>query len=267
MAFTVFPDNQIQRLQEENEQLRQRLEDFNNESIENAHRNRVRYEFLQKMKSLMESKDETAITKEIEEYYSRWSEFGAERLSAAQIHLEQLKMLLLPTQVATDVDSHVDDKDVSVVAQSGRRVFRREVERNEIRRRHLEHTVFCFEGERVFLTSLQLTPEQKHKIISSRGGVLRQQNNIADVMEIVDAIQKKVTSNMESMQTQMRGILDVLRPYQQAKFLLWMEAGMNGTDLIAKLKKVLQMNATAVTDDSSSLSLSDMDSLSSLSMV
>ena len=267
VAFTVFPDNQIQRLQEENEQLRQRLEDFNNESIENAHRNRVRYEFLQKMKSLIESKDETAITKEIEEYYSRWSEFGAERLSAAQIHLEQLKMLLLPTQVANDVDSHVDDKDVSVVAQSGRRVFRREVERNEIRRRHLEHIVFCFEGERVFLTSLQLTPEQKHKIISSRGGVLRQQNNIADVMEIVDAIQKKVTSNMESMQTQMRGILDVLRPYQQAKFLLWMEAGMNGTDLIAKLKKVLQMNATAVTDDSSSLSLSDMDSLSSLSMV
>ena len=131
----------------------------------------------------------------------------------------------------------------------------------------MEHIVFCFEGERVFLTSLQLTPEQKHKIISSRGGVLRQQNNIADVMEIVDAIQKKVTSNMESMQTQMRGILDVLRPYQQAKFLLWMEAGMNGTDLIAKLKKVLQMNATAVTDDSSSLSLSDMDSLSSLSMV
>ena len=54
-------------------------------------------------------------------------------------------------------------------------------------------------------------------------------------MEIVEAIQKKVTCNMESMQTQMRGILDVLRPYQQAKFLVWMEAGMNGTDLIAKL--------------------------------
>ena len=112
-----------------------------------------------------------------------------------------------------------------------------------------------------------MTPEQKQKIISSRGGVLRQQNNIADVMEIVEAIQKKVTSNMEAMQTQMRGILDVLRPYQQAKFLVWMEAGMNGTDLIAKLKKVLQMNATTTADDSSSLSLSDMDSLSSLSMV
>ena len=90
---------EIQRLQEENEQLRQRLEDFSNESIENEHRNRVRCEFIKKMKILMESKDEETITKEIEEYYSRWSEFGAERLSAAQIHLEQLKMLLLPTQM------------------------------------------------------------------------------------------------------------------------------------------------------------------------
>lgn len=140
------PDYQIQRLQEENEQLRQRLEDFSNESIENEHRNRVRCEFIKKMKILMESKDEETITKEIEEYYSRWSEFGAERLSAAQIHLEQLKMLLLPTQVGKGDDCNVDDEAVFVVAQSGRRVFRREVERDEVRRRHLEHSVFRLEG-------------------------------------------------------------------------------------------------------------------------
>ena len=119
VVLSRFSDRQIQRLQEENEQLRQRLEDFSNESIENEHRNRVRCEFLQKMKRMMESKDETAITKEIEEYYSRWSEFGAERLSAAQIHLEQLKMLLLPTQVAKGVDVDVDDEVVFVVAQPG----------------------------------------------------------------------------------------------------------------------------------------------------
>ena len=140
------PDYKIQRLQEENEQLRQRLEDFSNESIENEHRNRVRCEFIKKMKILMESKDEETITKEIEEYYSRWSEFGAERLSAAQIHLEQLKMLLLPTQVGKGDDCNVDDEAVFVVAQSGRRVFRREVERDEVRRRHLEHSVFRLEG-------------------------------------------------------------------------------------------------------------------------
>ena len=57
----------------------------------------------------------------------------------------------------------------------------------------MEHLVLRLEGGSMLHLSLQLTPEQKHKIISSRGGVLRQQNNIADVMEIVDAVQKKVT--------------------------------------------------------------------------
>ena len=46
------------------------------------------------------------------------------------------------------------------------------------------------------------------------------------------------------MQQQMRGILDVLSPLQQAKFLVWMEGGMNGTNLIAEVKRVLQMNQT-----------------------
>lgn len=49
------------------------------------------------------------------------------------------------------------------------------------------------------------------------------------------------------MQQQMRGILDVLTPLQQAKFLVWMEGGMNGTNLIAEVKKLLQMNEKACT--------------------
>ena len=68
-------------------------------SAENQERNRVRANFLKRMKQLMEKKDEERIVKEIEEYYSRWSEFGIERTTNAHIHLEQLKMLLLPTQV------------------------------------------------------------------------------------------------------------------------------------------------------------------------
>ena len=49
------------------------------------------------------------------------------------------------------------------------------------------------------------------------------------------------------MQQQMRGILDVLTPLQQAKFLAWMEGGMNGTNLIAEVKRLLQMNQTVST--------------------
>ena len=75
------------------------MENANRASAENKERNRVRANFLKRMKQLMEKRDEKQIVKEIEEYYSRWSEFGVERATNAHIHLEQLKMLLLPTQV------------------------------------------------------------------------------------------------------------------------------------------------------------------------
>lgn len=69
------------------------------------------------------------------------------------------------------------------------------------------------------------------------------------------------------MHEQMRGILNVLSPSQQAKFLIWVEDGMNGADLISTVHKVLQMQkkpAVDVGDDSVSLSISENESFSSI---
>lgn len=127
---------------------------------------------------------------------------------------------------------------------------------------------------------IQFTDEQKKAIISSRSGMLRQQENIASVLDIVNKVQEmvyklnrmnydQVKSNIESMHEQLKGILNVLTPTQQAKFMIWMEKGMNGPDLISSIKKVLQMhnqaNVSDLGDDSMSLSLSENESLSSLS--
>lgn len=74
-------------------------------------------------------------------------------------------------------------------------------------------------------------------------------------------------SNIESMHEQMRGILNVLSPSQQAKFLIWMEGGMNGADLISSVQKVLQLQkkpAVDVGEDSVSLSVSENESFSSI---
>ena len=46
---------------------------------------------------------------------------------------------------------------------------------------------------------LQLSEEQKRKIVGSRGGLKRQQENIATVLSIVNRVQEKVEKNMESM--------------------------------------------------------------------
>ena len=68
------------------------------------------------------------------------------------------------------------------------------------------------------------------------------------------------------MHEQMRGILSVLTPSQQAKFLIWVEDGMNGSDILSSVQRVLRMQKEAVGGDDTSLSLSENESLSSLSM-
>ena len=103
---------------------------------------------------------------------------------------------------------------------------------------------------------LQLSEEQKRKIVGSRGGLERQQENIATVLNIVNRVQEKVEKNMESMQKQMQGILAALSPFQQAQFLLWME---NDEGFVASLRRVLQMRPdrsgdNAVCSESSSAS-------------
>ena len=75
----------------------------------------------------------------------------------------------------------------------------------------------------------------------------------------------QVKSNIESMHEQMKGILSVLTPMQQAKFLIWVEEGMNGSDIISSVHRVLQMQNRPSMDDTLSMSLSENESLSSLS--
>lgn len=77
--------------------------------------------------------------------------------------------------------------------------------------------------------------------MGSRGGLLRQQENISSILDIVDSVQKKMKDNIESMHEQMKGILSVLSPLQQAKFLLWVEEGMSGPGIISTLRRVLEM--------------------------
>lgn len=107
-----------------------------------------------------------------------------------------------------------------------------------------------------------MSQEQKQRIVGSRGGLLRQQENISAILDIVDTIQNKMKVNMESMHEQMQGILSVLSPVQQAKFLVWVEGGMNGRGLITTLQRVLEMQKQqdSIIDDSQSLSLSELDS-------
>ena len=53
---------------------------------------------------------------------------------------------------------------------------------------------------------------------------MQQQENVAEVLNIVDKIQKRMESSMSSMREQLNGIVNVLRPEQKVRFMSWVES-------------------------------------------
>ena len=47
---------------------------------------------------------------------------------------------------------------------------------------------------------------------------------MAEVLDIVDKIQKRMESSMSSMREQLKGIVNVLEPEQKIKFMSWIES-------------------------------------------
>ena len=87
------------KLREENCKLRQQIENMNsNTKISLQHVLRHK-QFMESIKKYVEEENEKGIMEETNNYYTEWSKLGEERITAAELHLEQLKMLLLPTQV------------------------------------------------------------------------------------------------------------------------------------------------------------------------
>lgn len=52
-------------------------------------------------------------------------------------------------------------------------------------------------------------------------GTVQQQENVAQLLDIVDEIQKRIKNTMDSMKEQLKGIVKVLTPEQHVQFLLY----------------------------------------------
>lgn len=95
-----FLNTQITRLREENCRMRIQLE---NDTDDNFLRQQ-RSESLERLCQFYEAHDKEGMVKEIQEYVRQWGHFVQKRLTMAEFHLEQLKMLVLPTQVGDVVN-------------------------------------------------------------------------------------------------------------------------------------------------------------------
>lgn len=75
--------------------MRIQLRDDTDDASRNAQRERV----LKQMHEEMEKNNPNGFSKALKQYIDDWVSFGQKRLTMAEFHLDQLKTLLLPSQV------------------------------------------------------------------------------------------------------------------------------------------------------------------------
>ncbi|KAM7456744.1 hypothetical protein BLSTO_02501 [Blastocystis sp. subtype 1] len=194
-------EEEINHLREENNRMRIQLRD----DTDDASRNEQRDNVLKQMRDEMERKNPEGVTRAMKQYMDDWVSFGQKRLMMAEFHLDQLKTLILPSQVT---------KMCMWAMQQGDEFFDERL--NEIR----------YGGGiwNLLSSKMNLTPEQRKAILRSRTGTVQQQENVAEVLNIVDKIQKRMESSMSSMREQLKGIVNVLEPEQKIKFMSWIES-------------------------------------------
>jgi len=119
-------------------------------------------------------------------------------------HLEQLKNLLLPTQVTKmsmwalhQEDDFYNEKVNSAVAGGG------------------IWNILC--------AAMKVSDQQKLQILSCRDLVKEQRRNLGEAVTALNKLQEKVTTNMKNSQNMLGRIMGILKPSQQAAFLLWIE--------------------------------------------
>ena len=89
-------EEEIKYLSEENARLRVQLKDETDDEA----RRKQRMEGLERLRAKYESGDAAGIQQETRQFVADWVSFGQKRLMMAEFHLDQLKSLILPTQVS-----------------------------------------------------------------------------------------------------------------------------------------------------------------------
>ena len=89
-------EEEIKYLSEENARLRAQLKDETDDEA----RRKQRIEGLKRLREKYESGDAAGIQQETRQFVADWVACGQKRLMMAEFHLDQLKSLILPTQVS-----------------------------------------------------------------------------------------------------------------------------------------------------------------------
>jgi hypothetical protein len=218
-------EEEVKRLQASNEEMYLQLNRGKCENKENT-----KSKILEKIKSLVDGKkSEKEINVALSEYHTLFSDCGKERKTLVKYHLDQLKKLVLPTQetkmsmwALQQEDNFYNEKVNSVVAGAG------------------IWNILC--------ENMQLSNLQKKQILSCRDTVREQKINLGDAINALDNLDEKVTTNLVNVENMLGKIMEILKPSQQASFLLWIEQNQTCMHMLNNMWQVHDSNQTSLSN-------------------
>jgi hypothetical protein len=127
--------------------------------------------------------------------------------------VEQLKALLLPNQVSKMTLWILQQPDDFYDEQRNKTTFGGGI-----------WNIICEE--------LRLSEEQKRTLMGMRSAIRGQRQSVGECLKMLKDLDKKISENITSMGKQMAKIMGVTNPWQQARFLLWIEENQDAVKVL-----------------------------------
>ena len=227
-------EEELKHLREENGRLKLQLHSSSNSS---GGMSSLRHKSLANIRKLIGKGDEAGLVVELKHYRETFSDYGKRRKNLILEHLNDLKKLLLPTDVTKMCMWSLQQDDEFYDEEKNHAVFGGSI-----------WTVLC--------DTMQFTPEQKKKLIGMRHSIRKQRKNLSKSVQVLHDLQEAVSNNMAALESNMTTILNSITPEQQAKFLLWVENNQTCmlmlNNLWGKMDTASSMNSPSRQDTSKS---------------
>ena len=217
-------EEELKQLREENEQLKVQLRTSNKKS---GGMSSLRQKSIAKIRTLIGKNDEKALTSQLQEYRETFSDYGKRRKSLILEHLDDLKKLLLPTEMTKMCMWSLQQDDEFYDEEKNHAVFGGSI-----------WTVLC--------ETMEFTGEQKKKLIGMRHSIRKQRKNLSRSIQTLNELQSAVSNNMVALENNMTTILNSITPEQQAKFLLWVENNQTCMLMLNNLWDKMENNTTNI---------------------
>lgn len=207
-------EREVERLRASNRQLQQKLLNSNLQQPTNDLFETHVKELQRHLNSSDLHNKGDQIREIVKEHVAYFSDAGRMRKASVRHHLQELRKLLLPTQITKLCIWGLQQDDAFFQDPRDRTTG--------------EATAVSTETEtpsiwNILCQHLKLTEAQQQGIMHNRHYVGEQRGNIATTIQLLEKLDQKISDTFKLNEGLLQSIMQEITPVQQAKYLLWQE--------------------------------------------